>query len=101
MYIFFHSSNQQEMVVIPGYDEAMLVAFNDDNQGPYTSGWLQSIFSAAQRFFPHATVVASSFDEFITGASEYVNSHPESLPVLEREIGDTWLYGCSSDPKKV
>ena len=24
-----------ELVIIPGYSEAMLVAFNDDNQGPY------------------------------------------------------------------
>lgn len=89
------------MVVIPGYEEAMLVAFNDDNQGPYTSGWLSSIFSAARHFFPGANVVASSFDDFIMGAAQYVDSHPESLPELEREIGDTWLYGCSSDPKKV
>ena len=89
------------MVVIPGYEEAMLVAFNDDNQGPYTSGWLYSIFSAAKNFFPNAQIVASSFDEFITGAARYIDSNPDALPVLEREIGDTWLYGCSSDPKKV
>ena len=87
--------------MIPGYHEAMLVAFNDDNQGPYQSGWLSSIFSAAERFFPGAEVVASSFDEFIVGAAEYVATHPDSLPVLEGEIGDTWLYGCASDPKKV
>lgn len=86
--------------MIPGYEEAMLVAFNDDNQGPYTSGWLSSIFSTAKSFFPGARVVASSFDEFITGAAEFVEAHPDSLPVLESEIGDTWLYGCSSDPKK-
>lgn len=89
------------MVVIPGYEEAMLVAFNDDNQGPYTSGWLDSIFRAAHNFFPGADVVASSFDDFITGAAAFVDEHPDALPVLEREIGDTWLYGCSSDPKKV
>lgn len=89
------------MVVIPGHSEAMLVAFNDDNQGPYTSGWLHQIFATAQHFFPGAEVVASTFDAFIDGAVPYVNSHPDSLPVLEGEIGDTWLYGCASDPKKV
>lgn len=36
-------SHFKEMVVIPGYSEAMLVAFNDDNQGPYQSGWLSTI----------------------------------------------------------
>ena len=89
------------MVIIPGYSEAMLVAFNDDNQGPYTSGWLHQIFDAARRFFPGAEVVASSFDAFIEPAAQYVNSHQDSLPVLEGEIGDTWVYGCASDPKKV
>lgn len=89
------------MVIIPGYSEAMLVAFNDDNQGPYQSGWLSTIFNAAKNFFPGAEVVASSFDEFIVGAASYVNQNPNSLPILSGEIGDTWLYGCASDPKKV
>lgn len=99
-YDFWHSSIQH-LVIVPGYSEAMLVAFNDDNQGPYQSGWLHSIFNAAQRFFPQAKVVASSFDEFIVGVKTYVDAHPEALPVLTQEIGDTWLYGCASDPKKV
>ena len=94
-------SHFKEMVVIPGYSEAMLVAFNDDNQGPYQSGWLSTIFNAAKNFFPGAEVVASSFDEFLVGAAEYVNQNPSSLPILTGEIGDTWVYGCASDPKKV
>lgn len=91
----------QEMVVIPGYNEAMLVAFNDDNQGPYQSGWLSTIFNAAKNFFPDAEVIASSFDDYLSGAAAYVNDNPESLPTLTGEIGDTWIYGCASDPKKV
>ena len=57
--------------------------------------------SSTRRFFPGAEVVASSFDAFIEPAAQYVNSHQDSLPVLEGEIGDTWVYGCASDPKKV
>lgn len=89
------------MVIIPGFDEAMLVAFNDDNQGPYQPGWLQTIFRAAADFFPKAQVVASTFDEFLQGAVPYVDAHPDALPLLEMEIGDTWIYGCASDPKKL
>jgi len=56
---------------------------------------------AAKNFFPGAEEVASSFDEFLVGAAEYVNQNPSSLPILTGEIGDTWVYGCASDPKKV
>ena len=79
----------------------MLVAFNSDNQGSYQPGWLQTIFNAAQQFFPKADVVASTFDAFLEGAARFVAAHPDSLPLLEMEIGDTWVYGCASDPKKL
>lgn len=88
-------------MIIPGYDEAMLVAFNGDNQGSYQPGWLQTIFNAAQSFFPNAKVEASTFDAFIEGAARFVATQPDSLPLLEMEIGDTWIYGCASDPKKL
>ena len=79
----------------------MLVAFNGDNQGSYQPGWLQTIFNAAQKFFPKAEVVASTFDAFIEPAARFVEANPDSLPLLEMEIGDTWVHGCASDPKKL
>ena len=88
-------------MIIPGYSEAMLVAFNGDNQGSYQPGWLQTIFNAAQKFFPKAEVVASTFDAFIEPAARFVEANPDSLPLLEMEIGDTWVHGCASDPKKL
>ena len=50
--------------------------------------------------FPNATVVASTLTDFFS----LIDSSPvltASLPILTSEIGDTWMYGCASDPLKV
>lgn len=52
--------------------------------------------------FPGSTpqIVGSSYDAFI----EALLAHPTaatSLPVITSEIGDTWIYGSQSDPKKM
>jgi hypothetical protein len=43
----------------------------------------------AQNEFPNAVVQGSTFDEFV----EQLNTVRSSLPVIESEIGDTWIYG--------
>lgn len=42
-------------------------------------------------------VVASTFDEFFP----LVTPFKANLPVITSELGDTWIHGCPSDPKKV
>ena len=46
--------------------------------------------------FPSARIMASTLDDFFL-AVEPIKS---KLPVIEKEIGDTWLQGISSDPRK-
>jgi hypothetical protein len=50
-----------------------------------------------QALFPNADVIPSTFDAF---AAEYVKLTPSVLPVITSEIGDTWIHGVASDPRK-
>ena len=43
----------------------------------------------AQNEVPNAVAQGSTFDEFV----EQLNTVRSSLPVIESEIGDTWIYG--------
>ena len=47
--------------------------------------------------FPNATITAGS----MTDVANAVAPYRDKLPVLNDEIGDTWIYGVPSDPVKV
>ena len=47
--------------------------------------------------FPNAEIRASNLSEMANAAAPY----RDKLPVVTEEIGDTWIYGCASDPLKV
>ena len=57
--------------------------------------WL-GYYEIARAEFPGAELVASTFDNFVA-ALEKVKSN---LPVRSFEVGDTWIQGIASDPKK-
>ena len=41
--------------------------------------------------------MASSFDKYI----EALSPIKDKLPVIDSEIGDTWIQGIASDPRKM
>ena len=48
--------------------------------------------------FPNATVISSTFEAF----AAYLDTVPDyMLPEITSEIGDTWIHGVASDPRKV
>jgi hypothetical protein len=47
--------------------------------------------------FPGAKLKASKFEDFV----EAVQPIRSQLPVVTKEIGDTWIQGIASDPKKM
>ena len=46
--------------------------------------------------FPNAELQASRLEDFFEAAL----SIKDALPVLTNEIGDTWIQGVASDPRK-
>ena len=47
--------------------------------------------------FPQAKIMASTLENFFM-AVEPIKS---KLPVITKEIGDTWIQGIASDPRKI
>lgn len=76
--------------------EALVFAFRTDNSGPPTSiAEIHNILNILREQYPGAKVFASTMDNFVNA----VNA--SSLPIVYGEMGDTWIQGIASDPRKM
>ena len=76
--------------------QALAFAFRTDNSGPPTStSEIDSYYSILREQFLNATVVASTLTKFVNSIEGV------SLPIVKGEIGDTWIQGVASDPRKM
>lgn len=86
-----------DTAVVPGADLALVTEVRGDNSGPHTPEEIEQIYARLSARFPKAEIVASNLSEM----AEALDPHRDKLPVVTQEIGDTWIYGCASDPLKV
>lgn len=82
------------LAVAPGGDEALHLAHTGDNIGPPSADEVESLFARLAERHPGTRIVASSLDDFASA----VLAGRDTLPVIEEEIGDTWIHGIASDP---
>lgn len=80
-----------------GPDIGLSFAHTNDNIGPQSVGQTVDVIRAMAHAHPDATTIASTLDTF--GARMW--DRRESFPVIEREIGDSWIHGAGSDPVKL
>ncbi len=82
---------------LPGCDAALCFAHTHDNRGPQDAEGVRAAFRGAREEFPGAVPAASSLDDFAAA----LRPIRASLPVVEAEIGDSWIHGAASDPVKL
>lgn len=80
-----------------GLDTGLSFAHTNDNLGPQSVGQTVEALRALQHQYPGAEITASTLDAF--GAEMWLRR--EEFPVLEQEIGDSWIHGAASDPQKL
>jgi hypothetical protein len=80
-----------------GPDIGLSFAHTNDNIGPQSVGQTVDAYRAMAHAHPDAEIVASSLDAF--GAVMW--ERREQLPVVDIEIGDSWIHGAGSDPVKM
>ena len=94
----FHAGGLSIMdcVIQESSQSVLAFAFRTDNSGPPSS--VQEIltyYELLQGEFPGANIIASTFEKFINSIDK------SSLPVISEEIGDSWIQGIASDPRKI
>jgi hypothetical protein len=85
------------VAVVPGSDLAVVTEVRGDNSGPHKLDEIERIHMDLASRFPNAEITAANLSEMANAIEPY----RDKLPVVEQEIGDTWIYGVASDPLKV
>ena len=75
----------------------MDVEVRNDNSGPHTPAEIAVIYARLRQAYPAAVIKAGTLND----VAAVVDTIRPDLPVVTGEIGDTWIYGCASDPEKV
>ncbi|CAG5115517.1 unnamed protein product [Candidula unifasciata] len=88
---------KDKCISAPGLSEVLCFAFRTDNTGPpVTVEEVLGYYEILRAEYPGAELVASTFDNFV----KVLETVKPSLPVQTFEVGDTWIQGITSDPKK-
>ena len=92
-----YSMGYGQNTVIPGTGALLYFAHTGDNAGPQSREQIQALFDRLQAEYPEAEVVGGTLED-IAAEVEKIRA---TLPVVTDEIGDTWIHGVGSDPRKV
>ena len=82
---------------VEGHSDWLGMISKGDNMDPFTAIEVRDAFDGLRKRFPNAEIFGSSMNAY----AESLRPIKDTLPVITDEIGDTWVYGCGSDPKKV
>ncbi len=77
-------------------DKAIMFAHTMDNRGAQSAEAVEKLYKSLKKEYPDAVIKAATLSDLVPILQEQ-----ENLPVFEKEIGDTWIHGAGTDPKKV
>lgn len=78
-------------------DSVLLPWWEGDFYGPPNPDNVTHVMESIQKTYPNAEVRFATFDDWL----QELGPFRSSLPVVEEEVADSWIYGVPSDPKKV
>ena len=80
-----------------GFDAGLSFAHTNDNMGPQSVPQTAEAYRDMARHFPGVAVKASTLDAY--GALLW--ERRDAFPVVDIELGDSWIHGAGSDPTKI
>jgi hypothetical protein len=89
-----YGADELGVAVGPDGRTALHLAHTGDNFGPPSADDVEHLFADLARAYPGARIVASTLDAFAAD----VLAASDRLPVVEDEIGDSWIHGVGADP---
>lgn len=81
----------------PYIDEILYFDNAADNHGTDSQNKILKTIGKLQKKYPDYNIVAGRLDDI----AESLWAVRDKLPVVEDEIGDTWIHGAATDPYKV
>ena len=81
---------------IPGFNHILHFEFTGDNEGPCTPEKVKAIYQKIKTNLPEAVIIASTLNHYASHLWKIRNR----LPVIDAELGNTWIHSAGTDPKK-
>lgn len=82
---------------IEGCPDLLHIENSLDNAGPPSLEEVLDTYKRLRERYPHAKIIASDLSRY----AKRLEAYRDRLPVITSEIGDTWIHGVGTDPKKV
>ena len=79
-----------------GFDDGLSFAHTIDNVGPQSVSQTADAYRHLQAEYPDARIEAATLDDY--GALLWASGR--RFPVVDLEIGDSWIHGIATDPTK-
>ncbi len=95
--VLYSAGSYGTLHLVEGLEDALLISLTNDNLGPPPLEAILGVYDQMREQFPGAEVKASTLDAF----ARKLATVRSSLPVVTGELGDSWIYGIGSDPKKI
>ncbi len=95
--VMYQKGGYGGLIRVPGLAHTLAFAHTNDNQGAQSLEEVQKIYRDLRQKFPDAEIIGSTMDAF----ANHLLDVEAQLPVIEQELGDTWIQGVGSDPTKV
>ena len=82
---------------IPGTNKALMFAHTGDNNGPQSADAVLGVYRRLEQEHPGVCVRPGDLNDIALAVREI----RDTLPVVTQEIGDTWIHGGATDPRKM
>lgn len=92
-----YAATYGEVLDVDCVEDILTFANTGDNTGPPSKEDVLNNFEALQKKYNAYQVTGSTLNEF----ANKLWAVKDQLPVVTEEIGDTWIHGIGTDPKKV
>ena len=92
--LVMYQGNYGGIMIFPGGRTAVSIVFTGDNRGPQNREEVLKVYDKLHKKFPEAKIEASDLNR----VAKELDESRDQLPVVTREIGDTWIHGAGSDP---
>jgi hypothetical protein len=77
-------------------DFVVYFAHTGDNLGPQSAQQIIDVYKNVRQKYPDCILKAGTIDD----VAERVG-HLSGIPIVEKEIGDSWIHGIGTDPQKL
>lgn len=95
--VMYNKGDYGEFTVLPGTETGIYFAHTGDNAGPSSADSIIELYQTLHERYPEADIHAADLNDVAMEIRPIVSY----LPVITQEIGDTWIHGVQTDPKKI